>query len=39
MFEFSYELACKTLKDLLFYGGFAVNTPREVIRKALEADL
>ena len=37
MFEFTMELAWKTLKDLLFYEGFDVGTPREAIRKAFEA--
>ena len=36
-FEFSFELAWKTLKDLLFYEGFDPKTPREVIRKSFEA--
>lgn len=36
MFELTFELAWKTLKDLLFYEGFGVNSPREVIRKAHE---
>ncbi len=36
MFEFTLELACKTLKDLLFYEGLDVKTPREAIRKAFE---
>jgi nucleotidyltransferase substrate binding protein (TIGR01987 family) len=34
VFELTFELAWKTLKDLLFYEGFGVNSPREVIRKA-----
>ena len=38
VFEFSFELAWKTLKDLLFYEGFEVQTPRESIRKAFEAE-
>jgi nucleotidyltransferase substrate binding protein (TIGR01987 family) len=37
MFELTFELAWKTLKDLLFYEGFSANSPREVIRKAHEA--
>ena len=36
-FEFSFELGWKTLKDLLFYGGFDERTPRDVIRRAFEA--
>lgn len=39
MFEFTFELAWKTMKDLLFYEGYDVNSPREVIRKAFEAGL
>lgn len=38
MFEFSFELAWKTLKDLLFYEGFDVKSPREVIRKSFEME-
>ncbi len=37
-FEFTFELAWKTFKDLLFYEGFDVKTPREVIRQAFEVD-
>ena len=37
MFEFTFELAWKTLQDLLFYEGYTVNTPREVIRQAFVA--
>ncbi|MBI5526704.1 MAG: nucleotidyltransferase substrate binding protein [Deltaproteobacteria bacterium] len=36
-FEFSFELAWKTLKDLLFYEGYEEKTPREVLRRAFEA--
>lgn len=39
MFEFTFELAWKTLKDLLFYEGYDVNSPRDVIRKAFEVGL
>lgn len=38
MFEFSFELTWKTLKDVLFYEGYNLNSPREVIRKAFEAE-
>lgn len=38
MFEFSFELGWKTLKDLLFYEGHDVRAPRDVIRKAFEVD-
>ena len=37
-FEFSFELAWNVLKDLLFYEGYDVKTPREVIRKSFEVD-
>ena len=36
MFEFTFELAWKTLKDLLFYEGYEVNSPREILRQAFE---
>ena len=38
MFEFTFELTWKTLKDLLYYEGFDVKTPREAIRRAFDAD-
>ena len=38
MFEFTFELGWKTLKDLQFYEGFTDNTPREVIRRAFQVD-
>jgi len=38
-FEFSFELAWKVLKDLLFYQGFSVKTPRETIRQAFTAGI
>ena len=37
MFEFTLELSWGTLKDLLFYEGFEVRTPRDAIRRAFEA--
>lgn len=37
-FEFSFELAWNVLKDLLFYEGYDVKVPREVIRKSFEVD-
>ena len=37
MFEFSFELAWNTLKDLLFYEGYGPKTPRETIRTAFTA--
>ncbi len=39
MFEFTFELAWKTMKDLLTHEGFVVNSPREAIRVALSAGL
>ncbi len=36
-FEFTFELAWKTVKDLLEYKGFEDRTPRDVIRRALDA--
>ena len=35
-FVFSYELGWNVLKDLLFYEGFDLNSPREAIRKGFE---
>ena len=37
-FEFSFELAWKTLQDLLFYEGYAANSPRAVIRQGFAAE-
>jgi nucleotidyltransferase substrate binding protein (TIGR01987 family) len=37
MFDFTVELAWKTLKDSLFYEGFETRTPREAIRKSFDA--
>jgi nucleotidyltransferase substrate binding protein (TIGR01987 family) len=39
MFEFTFELAWKTLKDLLFYEGYEVNSPREAIRQGFASGL
>jgi nucleotidyltransferase substrate binding protein (TIGR01987 family) len=36
-FEFSFELAWNTLKDLLFHEGHDPRTPRETIRTAFTA--
>lgn len=36
-FEIAFELAWKTLKDLLFYEGFEEKAPRTVLRRAFEA--
>jgi len=38
MFEFSFELAWKTLKDLLFSEGYDEKTPRAVIRRSFEVE-
>ncbi len=35
-FEYTFELAWKTVKDKLYYEGFDEKTPRAVIRKAFE---
>lgn len=35
-FEFTFELAWKTLKDNLQLEGFEVATPREILKKAFE---
>lgn len=37
-FEYTFELAWKVLKDLLFYEGFDAKSPREVIRQAFESE-
>ena len=39
LFEISFELAWKTLKDILFYEGYNVKSPRETIKQAFENDL
>ena len=33
-FEVSFELAWKTLKDMLFYEGYDVNSPRSTLKQA-----
>ncbi len=38
MFEFTFELSWKSLKDLLYFGGLSANTPREVLRQAFAAE-
>lgn len=38
-FEFTFELAWKTLKDYLVSQGVEVNFPRDIIKKAFEYDL
>jgi len=37
-FEFTFELAWKTLKDLLFFEGYDEKTPRAVIRRSFEVE-
>jgi nucleotidyltransferase substrate binding protein (TIGR01987 family) len=37
-FEYTFELSWKVLKDLLFYEGFDVKSPRQVFRQAFEAE-
>jgi len=39
IFEFTFELGWKVLKDLLFYQGFSVKSPRDTISQAFEAGL
>lgn len=36
-FEYTFELSWKVLKDLLYYEGFDVKSPRDVIRQAFES--
>lgn len=38
-FEFTYELAWKTLKDYLKYNGIEANLPREVIKQSFNQNL
>jgi len=38
-YNFTFELCWKTLKDLLTFEGYEVNSPRETIRKAFEMSL
>ena len=38
IFEFSFELTWKTLKDLVEYEGYEAASPRSAIRTALEAN-
>lgn len=35
-FEFTFELAWKTLKDILEFEGFEVKSPRETIKQAFQ---
>jgi len=34
LFEISFELAWKTLKDMLFYEGYDVNSPKAALKQA-----
>ena len=34
LFEISFELAWKTIKDLLFYEGYDVNSPKSALKQA-----
>ncbi len=38
-FEFTVELAWKTLKDLLEEGGYIIRSPKDAVRQALNAGL
>jgi nucleotidyltransferase substrate binding protein (TIGR01987 family) len=38
-FQLTFELCWKTLKDLLLFEGYEVNSPRETIKKAFELSL
>lgn len=38
-FKFTYELAWKTLKDYLKYGGIEANLPREVIKESFSKNI
>jgi nucleotidyltransferase substrate binding protein (TIGR01987 family) len=38
-FQLTFELCWKTLKDLLIFEGYEVNSPRETIKKAFELSL
>jgi nucleotidyltransferase substrate binding protein (TIGR01987 family) len=37
-FEYTFDLAWKTIKDKLFYEGYDEKTPRAVIRRAFEVE-
>ena len=38
-YKFTFELCWKTLKDLLTFEGYEVNSPRETIKRAFELSL
>ena len=37
IFEFTFELSWKVLKDLLYIEGYSLKTPREVFRQSFES--
>jgi nucleotidyltransferase substrate binding protein (TIGR01987 family) len=39
LFEVTFELGWKTLKDLLEYGGYDLKSPREVLKQAFASGL
>ncbi|MCL1875393.1 MAG: nucleotidyltransferase substrate binding protein [Synergistaceae bacterium] len=39
LFEISFELAWKTIKDVLSYEGYEVNSPKSALRQAYASDI
>jgi len=39
LFEISFELAWKTLKDMLFYEGYDVQSPRSALKQAFASGI
>ena len=39
LFEVSFELAWKTLKDMLFYEGYNVNSPKSTLKQAFASGI
>ena len=39
LFEISFELAWKTLKDMLFYEGYDVNSPKSAFKQAFASSI
>ncbi|MDR2884663.1 MAG: nucleotidyltransferase substrate binding protein [Deferribacteraceae bacterium] len=39
LFEISFELAWKTVKDLLSYEGYTINSPKETLRQAFASGI
>ena len=39
LFEISFELAWKTLKDMLFYEGYDVNSPKAALKQAFASGI